>query len=187
MTHDDADIILLLEQRDEQALAALRKKYEKSCRTVALQYVESKEDADEILNDVFYQVWNAIPPAHPDNLFGFLAGLTKRIAISRFRLNHAAKRGGGERAAVLEELADCLPAQQDVEQSVESRQLAAALNRFLADLKPDIRTVLVQRYVNLLPVKEIADTYQISESRVKSILFRARKKLRRFLEQEEWL
>ena len=68
---------------------------------------------------------------------------------------------------------------------IELRELSAALNSYLQTLKPEIRAIMVQRYVNLHSVREIADAYQISESKVKLVLMRARKKLRKYLEKEE--
>lgn len=183
---EDAEILRLLEARDERGLKALRRKYAQRCKSVALQYV-NPEDADEVLNDVLLGAWNAIPPQKPENLSGFLAAMTKNIAVSRYRQTHAAKRGAGEQTAPLDELAECVSGTQDVERHVEERQLADALNRFLAELPKEMRVVSVLRYTEQRPVAEIADMLCISESKVKSILYRARKRLRRFLEKEEWL
>ena len=184
---EDSEILLLLASRDERGLRALRDKYAALCRKIAMQHLRNTEDAEEIMNDVLLEAWNAIPPAEPENLGGFLSVLTKRAAVSRYRQTHAEKRGGGETPAVLEELAECIPAAQDVEAHVEERQLTAALNRFLASLPAEMRAVTVQRYVRQLSVAEIAVQYGISESKVKSMLFRARKRLRKFLDQEEWI
>ena len=70
---------------------------------------------------------------------------------------------------------------------VEQRELRDAVERFLRTLKPDVRAIMIQRYVNLHSVREIAEAYQISESKVKITLMRTRKKLRSFLEKEDWL
>ena len=183
---EDTEILRLLTARDERGLKALREKYAQSCRSIAMQYI-SGEDADEVLNDVLLGAWNAIPPQKPENLFGFLAALTRNAAVSRYRQNSAAKRGAGESPSPLDELADCVPGTQDVERHVEERQLAEALNRFLAGLPKEMRAVTVLRYTEQQTVGEIADAFGISESKVKSILYRARKRLRRFLEKEEWL
>lgn len=185
---EDEQIILLLEHRDERALAALRDKYGKSCRNIAYRFVGDLLDADEIVSDTLLQAWNAIPPAHPENLFAFLSTITRRNAVNRYHKDHAKKRGGDSVSdAALDELADCIPSGQDVESRVEQRALIAALNRYLAALSPEMRAIVVQRYVHLHSVREIADAYQITESKVKITLMRARKRLRRALEKEEWI
>ena len=185
---DDEQILSMLEQRDERALDEIRSKYGKSCRTIAYNLLGNSLDAEEVISDTLMQTWNAIPPAHPENLFAFLASLTKRISMNRYKYEHAVKRGGrADRAAALDELSECIPSHLDVEQKVEQRQLSEAINRFLAGQPPEARSILVQRYFMLHSVREIADAYQISESKVKITLHRMRKKLRKFLEQEEWL
>ena len=184
---EDAEILRLLEARDERGLQALRKQYEKGCRKIAMQYVDCAEDAEEVMNDVLLAVWNAVPPEKPENLFGFLSALTKRRAVSLARREHAAKRGGNEKPAVLEELAECVPGTQDVEKLIETRQLSEALNRFLAELPPEMRAVTVRRYADLWQVRTIAAQFGFSENKVKSMLHRVRKRLRQFLEKEEWL
>ena len=183
----DSEIIHLLLARDERGLAAIRTQYGKSCRMIALRHVKSPEDAEEVFSDVLMQVWDAIPPAKPENLHSFLAGLTKRTAINRYHRDSAQKRGGGERPAVLEELSECLPAQDNVAVNVEQRALSAALNRFLTALPAEMRRVMLLRYVREWAVREIAEHCKISEAKVKILLYRGRKKLRVFLEKEEWL
>ncbi len=185
---NDDQIIALLEQRSERALVEIRHKYGKSCQTIALRFLGDTLDADEIVNDTLLHTWNAIPPAKPKNLFSYLAAITKRKAINRYEYEHAVKRGGKcEQNAVLDELASCIPSDENVPEKIEQQQLSAAINQFLRSLKALDRAIMIQRYVNLHSVREIAESYQISESKVKITLMRTRKKLRSYLEQEEWL
>lgn len=185
---NDEQIIALLEQRSERALVEIKHKYGKSCQTIAYRLLGNMLDADEIVNDTLLHTWNAIPPAKPKNLFSFLAAITRRSAINRYQLDHAVKRGGrAEQEAVLDELDACIPSDENVEGNVEQHALSDAINRFLRTLKPETRAIMIQRYVNLHSVREIADAYQISESKVKITLMRTRKKLRSYLEKEEWL
>ena len=185
---EDSEIITLLEHRDERALAALDEKYGKSCKKIAYRFVGDQLDAEEVVSDTLMQAWNAIPPAKPDNLFAFLSAITRRGAVNRYNKEHAQKRGGDcQQTAVLEELAECIPSGHNVEAAVEQRALTDALNRYLRTLPEEMRTIVIQRYVHLHSVREIADAYRITESKVKITLMRARKKLRKALEKEEWL
>ncbi len=185
---DDRQIIELLELRDERAICEMRRKYSKGCQTIAYNILGNRMDAEEIVNDTMLHTWNAVPPLHPENLFSFLAAVTKRLSISRVRREHAEKRGGSLPAgAVLDELEECLPSAQNVEQHIEHRALVEALNRYLRQMEPDARAITVQRYVRALSVREIAELYGFSESKVKMTLLRARKQLKTHLEQEEWI
>ena len=60
-----------------------------------------------------------------------------------------------------------------------------AIDRFLY-AKPKLnRNIFVRRYYHLYAIRDIADAYGMSESKVTSLLFRMRNELRRFLEKEE--
>ena len=59
----------------------------------------------------------------------------------------------------------------------------AAIDRFLY-AKPKLnRNIFVRRYYHLYAIRDIADAYGMSESKVTSLLFRMRNELRRFLEK----
>ena len=78
----------------------------------------------------------------------------------------------------------CVPSEKTVEQTIEENELAAASDRFLY-AKPKLnRNIFVRRYYHLYAIRDIADAYGMSESKVTSLLFRMRNELRRFLEKE---
>ncbi len=112
---------------------------------------------------------------------------TRRLSIDRLRENTAAKRGGGEMSAAIDELAECLAAPGTVEADVEARALAAAIDRFLDGLKEADRSFFVCRYWLGAPIAEIAKRRGVSESRVKSSLMRSRDRLRTYLSEEGYI
>jgi RNA polymerase sigma factor (sigma-70 family) len=67
---------------------------------------------------------------------------------------------------------------------IEEKELEEAIGRFTAGLPETERTVFVLRYWYLAPVAEIADKLQCSQGKIKSILFRTRKKLKTMLTEE---
>ena len=78
----------------------------------------------------------------------------------------------------------CLSSEMTVEHDAEENELAAAIDRFLYS-KPKLnRNIFVRRYYHLYAIRDIADTYGMSESKVASLLFRMRNELKRFLEKE---
>ena len=102
-----ADIIELLERRDEGALEQLQTHYRDYCRTILLRLLGNEEETEEALSDVWMQVWNAIPPARPRHLKAYLAQTARNVAINRIRRDNTAKRSGT--TVLLDELAECLP------------------------------------------------------------------------------
>ena len=180
---DDA-IISLLEQRDESALRAIEQQYGGAGRHIASQILGSEEDAQEVFQDTLLRIWNAIPPERPQNLFAYLCTVLRRLSYNKREKNIAEKRGGGQQALALDELAEITADTQSVEDIVSEHLLQDAVNQFLSGLKPEAQAIFIQRYGNLRSVAFIADAYDISESKVKVSLLRTRKKLHAFLKKE---
>lgn len=184
---DDNQIILLFNLRNEQALAETAKKHGTVCRMTAGKILSSEQDIEECVNDALMQAWNTIPPQRPSNLAAFLVTITRNIALNRWKHQQRFKRGGGQIDLVLEELSDCIHTSEDIEETIDKRLLVQSMEAFLDSLSYDARTIFVQRYIAMLSVGEIAERYQLSESKVKVTLMRVRQKLRKYLKQEGWL
>lgn len=184
---EDADIVTMLCSRDERGLAEIRTKYGRGLLAVAARHLHDVADQEETVNDVLLEAWNKIPPEKPKNLFQWLSVLTRRFAVNRWEATQTQKRGGKTEHTPLDELAGLLPAHIDVSAEVEQRQLSAALNRFLRTLKPEARAFMIARYVHQNGIREIAEAYAVTESKVKITLMRTRKKLRSFLTEEGWI
>lgn len=84
----------------------------------------------------------------------------------------------------LEELADCIPSSDCVEQITEQMVLVDVLNGFLDELTAEHRNIFMARYWYFASIKEIAFKYDMSESKVKMTLSRLRKKLKEIMEKE---
>ena len=100
-------------------------------------------------------------------------------------MNRSLKRGGGEVALALEELSACIPARNSVEKEMETAELSRILNRFVLTLPQTERNVFICRYWYLDSIINIAQRYGFSQSKVKSMLSRTRKKLYNNLQKEE--
>lgn len=181
---NDREIIELYWARDEQAIFATAERYGGYCRMIAYNILRDREDAEECVQDAYLGAWNSIPPQRPDRFSVYLGRITRNLALNRHKRNTAAKRGCGQVEIVLSELEDCIPAKTNVEQAVEERETAAAIERFL-DTKPKWkRSIFIRRYWHLFSIRDIAKAHEMSECRVTSILFRMRNELRTFLEKE---
>ena len=181
---DDTRIIDLYWARSEEAIRETDLKYGPYCRTIAWNILQDREDSEECVNDTWLQAWNAMPPKKPSLLKAFLGKITRNLALDKYRFYHTQKRGGQETDLALEELKDCIPHPTTTEQAIDDLALTQALDRFLAGLKPETRKLFLRRYWYASPIRDIARDYGMSESKVKTTLFRTREKLRVFLEQE---
>ena len=180
----DDELIALLEVKDRNALIELENKYGAYCKSIAMNILRSRQDCDECLNDVYLSVWNAIPPAGPDDLRMYLAGIVRNTAISHWRKLHAQKRGSGHVELLLEELSDAAACDSALEKLDDTLALKDAFNGLLESLKPEQRRIFLLRYWYMHTIEEIAQKLDISQSKVKVTLHRTRNKLKKLLERE---
>ncbi len=181
---EDNQIIELFMSRSENAINETMSMYGKYCYAIAFSLLANSEDASECVNDTFLAAWNSIPPNHPSNLSLYLGRITRRISIDRLRRTHAIKRGGSELTLALEELDECIHTSENIEHTLEVKELSVAINDFLSTLSQTERDVFVCRYWFLASVKTISEKFKFSQSKTKAILYRTRTKLKAFLIKE---
>ena len=87
-------------------------------------------------------------------------------------------------ALALDELEECVSGTGDVETEIERQELQKKLNDFLLALPQVDRQVFMCRYWYMDSISDIAKQFACSESKVKSMLYRTRNKLRAMLEKE---
>ncbi len=180
---DDNDIVELYLRRDERAIAETSRKYESYCMKISMNILNSRLDSEECVNDTYMQTWKAIPPHRPAVLASFLGKITRNLAINRYNALHADKRAAGEFALSLDELDDCVAGQSTVESEAEIKMLSQSISEFLREQPAQARRIFVCRYFYCESVSEIAALFGASESKIKSMLFRMRNKLRKHLEK----
>ena len=181
---DDKRIVDLYFSRNEEAIIQTDKKYGHYCYCIAYSILVNREDAEESVSDTYMTAWRKIPPRRPAVLSTFLGKITRHISIDRWRERSAYKRGGGEVPLVLEELEDCVAGVQNVELEYVRKEVIKAYIKFLDKLPVTERRVFLCRYWYVESIEAIADKFGFSQSRVKTMLYRTRIKLRRQLAEE---
>lgn len=179
---DDIDIIHMFFERDENALMQTYEKYHAFCMKISLNILKDPLDADECTNDVYLKLWNCIPPNNPNNLQAFIAKLTRNKAIDIYKLKHTQKRNESEYSLSLDELNECIPDNADLDEN----DLKDLLNRFLYAQKASARKIFIRRYFYCEDIEQISQFFGISQSKVKSTLFRTRQKLKEYLRKENY-
>lgn len=175
---EDHEIVALYFCRDEAAIRLTEEKYGRYLAELASRFLRNAEDAADSVNDAYLDAWNSIPPHKPEKLGAYLANLTRRRAIDRLRRDTARRRGGNAAFLSLDELSDCIPAQENVEEQLDGDLVQKALTSFLCDLPEDRRRMFLCRYFYAMSLSEIAKLFEIPEGRAANILMRLRKKLR---------
>ena len=180
---DDNRIISLFLKRDEDAIRLTRELYGSRLRSIALRVCGDERTAEECENDTYLEAWNRIPPHEPDGyLFPFLAKIVRSKALNRVKQEDAGKRRT-EIVELSDELAGCISSKDSVESVFEARETADELNAFIRSLPTQKRSIFLRRYWYMDRIKKIAEDLGMSESKVKSVLFRLRNKLAQRLEK----
>lgn len=180
---DDSTIIDLYWARSEQAIRETELKYSKLFYQIASHILHDPADAEECVNDTYLGAWNTIPPTRPRELAAFLCRIARNLALRKYQQIHAAKRNPAV-AVSYEELEACLSDRQSGGQHELDDRLADCINRFLDTLDREPRKVFIRRYWYFDSVQEIMHRFQMSKSKVESMLFRTRQKLRIWIEEE---
>lgn len=183
---DDEKIIDLFFERDQQGILELDNKYGKICHNLSYNIVNSRQDAEECVNDAYLGAWNAIPPARPNPLLSYIVKIVRNISLKIFWRNEAAKRGGNYKIA-LEEIEGCIADRKTVEDEIEARELARIIGEFLDTLTVENRVIFMRRYWFSDSCKDIARHIGLTEKNVSVRLTRIRQKLKEYLIEREVL
>lgn len=181
---DDKEIIQLYLARKESAIEETQDKYGRRCYAIAKNILASREDSEECVNDTWLGAWNAIPPTLPERLGVFVGRIARNLALKRFDRLTAAKRNP-EAVCSLDELGECVSGEYCVEDELENRRIEGAINEFLHRQEADKRLVFLRRYWYFDSIGDICRRTGYSRSKVTSMLYQLRQKLKTYLESEE--
>jgi RNA polymerase sigma-70 factor, ECF subfamily len=147
----DAALMERMTQRDEAALGALYDRYAAMLSSVLNRILRDTQASEEILQDVFFQLWRA--PSRFDaargSLPGWLLVIARNRAISRLRRHNPA--AGDE----LVENSVVLPV--NFESAIAQRQLLDRVKGALENLPMEQRAAVELAYFEGLTHSEIAE------------------------------
>ena len=168
--------------RDERAFNELVQAYEQRVFRLLLRMLGRRDEAEDMAQEVFVQVFKAIGTFRGDSRLGTWI---YRIAVNlcKNRMKYLARRHAGEQDE-LEPAAERLPLNEGKgitfgestrpDQLVEGFQLERVVQTCIAELDADFREVLVLRDVEDLSYEELCEVTGLPEGTVKSRLHRAR-------------
>ena len=183
----DEEIIELYFQRDESAIEQTDLKYGSYCNAIADNILKNKQDSEECVADTYLRTWNVIPPTRPQIFRVLLGKITRNIAFDRYEKNNAKKRGGGNVDEVLDELQECIPDSNNVEQTVLASELSEIIRFFVNSLSEKEALIFVGRYFYTDDISTIAKKVGLTNNNVSVTLSRLRNRLQKTLIKEGYL
>ncbi len=181
---EDAEIVTLFWNRDEEALTQAKAKYGVSLQTVAENILGNRADAEECVNDAYLNTWNSIPPNRPVHLFSWMAKIARNLSLQKIE-KEGRQRRSAEVVSLSEELAECLASQDGVEEWLERQRFRAVLNNWLNAQSAEKRYLFARRYFYGDSYEDLARHSGKSQAAVRKTLSRMRAELREQLSGKE--
>jgi len=175
-------------QRDEKALDQLYERFSGALYAVILRIVKSREDADEILCEIFLQVWNKAGSYDlaKGAIYTWLLSMARNRAIDRIRSkSYKNAKQNAEDSEVLNGLENA-SAENPLDAVVLSER-AAAVREALRDISPQQREILEIAYFEGYTQSQIAERLSLPLGTVKTRMRDGMKSLQAFLAgRVEW-
>lgn len=180
---DDAALMLRWQAGEEPVFELLVEKYQKRVMAVAYRFLLDRAEAEDAAQETFIRLYQAKNRYTPKAKFSsFLFTIVNRLCLNilRRRRRHpvssldAGRRDGEESA--LRQWPD--PSAVTAVQVLETRERRDLVLQAVGGLSPDERMAVVLDHWENMSFEAIAEVLHKSVPAVKSILFRARAKLR---------
>jgi len=185
---DERGLVERLQRGEPAAFRELVCGYQRDVYALAYDLTGSHHDAEDLSQDVFIKALRAIGSFRADAKLGsWLYRITmnayidsrRRKPVAFVSLDAGAADDGSETPPL--ELVDAAAPRPD--RRAGAARLQADVESALSVLSAQERSVFVLRHYHDLQIREIADSLSIAEGSVKSLLFRAVRKLRDRLSQ----
>ncbi|MDD7884923.1 RNA polymerase sigma-70 factor [Flavivirga sp. 57AJ16] len=172
---NDKEFISLLNEGDVAAFEILFKLYRSKLLYIASQYISSREDAEEIIQNVFLKVWTK--KNIQSNINGYLYRVTRNACLDYLRskkqlLNIENNLSQLEASINYDAFSD------DAASLVIEKELYQAVLKSIDLLPPKCKDVFVKSRIEGLNHKEISEKMDISKKTIETHITKALKHLR---------
>lgn len=175
---DEKTLLERLRQGDLRALDESIRRYGRYVSAVVSNIIGASmtlQDVEEVVSDVFFDLWRQSPQVREGHLKGFLSRVARNKAINKLRQQKQ------ELSLEEDELFLTQPGQEPLEETMSQRERARAVRRALERMEEQDREIFLRHYYYCQTVSAIALELGLNPSTVKSRLARGRQKLKTIL------
>ena len=177
---NDVDLLRRMGEGDRQAFSRFYDQYAKLLFSLAFRILNEQQEAEDVLQDVFVQIWNQARAYHPrwGKPGGWALGLTRNKAVDYLRAyQHDDKLREQAAAEMLIRSATAPTANASVRGTGSVESISAAV----AELPEDQRRAIELAFFTGLTQRELAETLNepagIINARIRSGLLKLRRRL----------
>jgi RNA polymerase sigma factor (sigma-70 family) len=172
---DEQLVCFFVETQRNSFFEELYERYADKVYRKCLSFVKDKARAEDFTHDIFIKLILRVGSFKETAKFStWLFSITYNYCIDQVRVI----KKDAEQA-----LEDDIEIIDEVEDGAEMEMEAQKLRQVLEKIAPDERTILLMKYQDDFSIKEIADTFGLTESAVKMRLKRTKEKLRKLYEE----
>ncbi len=178
---DDSRLVAEARQGSERAFRKLVERYHPMAYSIVRAILGSKPDVEDVVQDVFIKVYGALPQFRGESkLSSWIYQIARNEALNQTRRNRRAAEPLDE--AALETSAESRPDEQ-----YHRKILREDLERCLAELDEEFRTMLELRYMAEMSYAEICDATGLPMGTVKTYIHRAKIELKRVMARRQFV
>jgi len=169
------ELIIKIKEGDQQAFKELYENYKERVYTTAYFAMSNKEVLDDILQEVFVQVFLKINTLKDNRAFeGWLYRITVNVCMKYGKTITKNKHENDEKLlyAVKEENVEYIPEERFFKATINNEVM-----KLIYDLPEKQRIAIMLFYYNKMSIKDIAYATESSETAIKARLFKAKKNL----------
>jgi len=165
---------------DEQSFVILMQKNQERLYRLAFYLLNDKEEAKDAVQETFIKVWKKIGNLQWDTSQAWLLKMTVNLCLDWLRKRKFLKDPANEKSQDDFELELPDPSPDPLEQCV-NQEMQIKIREAISKLHPSYRTAVILRDMEGLSYQEISEMLETPVSKVKSDIFRGRRKLREIL------
>lgn len=171
---NDALLTAMLKKHSKNSIEMLIRKYSSYVGTIVYNTIggyASKEDIEEVVQDVFIAIWNHADSIH--NLKGYVATTARNTALNKLReIEVADELEGNERDGG-----------QSPHEALEGKEMTRILYEEIEALGEPDSEIFIRYYYNDEKIRDIATETGLNMSTIKSKLKRGKEKLKERLSE----
>lgn len=189
MEENETNLIERVCSGDIYAFQEIVERYKKKVYYIAYDIVGDHPEAEDISQEVFIKMYRALNRFRKDaKMSSWLFQIAVNTSIDSLRRRKAKPRinvGDIEQVGVREKALESTNLEADPERRAVATLMQEHIDQALHKITPQERAVFMMRHYNEFKIREIADVLEVSSGTVKSLLFRALKKLRKELSSSQ--
>ncbi|WP_140939142.1 RNA polymerase sigma factor [Sphingobacterium lumbrici] len=168
---EDKELILLVKQDDRVAFTQIYKRYWSSLYNVAFKRTKDREQCQDIVQNVFTDLWSRRDKTAIDNLPAYLHTAVK------FQLYKQISRQP-QSALFLDSFEEIISSPIRADDGLKEKEIQHIINLWLATLPERRRQIFLLYYKEELSTRDIANRLGLSQNTVQSQIYTASRSLR---------